>query len=272
MPERDTITITDSLTCSYVLIDRVRELTIEQTVKPLDSLWGTHSLSKTIVPNTKTAKQSDNTQNYILSGSIMLSIIVIILFYREILNTIPTVLKNTFNYRAQKAIEEKLSSVNQRNITALISALFLTFFTTLTFGNYFKDTTGAPIYLLIPLSFGFMIGYWILKTLLLRFSGWVLRVHYPFWLIGKIGYNHLILSSIITIPVIIVPIFIAGFDEILLVKILIVCYLALFVLYLIRVYQIIISYHFSHFFYILYLCTVEILPIALFTNFLLSYQ
>jgi len=272
MPEKDTITITDSLTCHYIVIDKLDHLTIKEIINPANSLWGSQTLSTTLSDNIKPTKEENNTNGYIISGFVLLFLILSLLFFREILATVPNVIKNAFNFRAQKALEKKLSSVNQRNITTLIGALSLTLFIVLAFGNYFNESTGIENYMLIPASFGVIVGYWIFKSLMLKFTGWISKIKAPFKLIGKIGYNHLILAATFTIPIIIMPIFIAEFNELLLLKLLVICYLLLFILYLVRVYQIIISYHFSHFFYILYLCTVEILPIALFTNFLLSFQ
>ncbi|MFA6769775.1 MAG: DUF4271 domain-containing protein [Bacteroidales bacterium] len=272
MAQNDTITISDSLTCRYIIIDRVQEASVKEVINPVDSLWGSQTLSNTLTREYKTIKQEKNPEEHIISGFILLFLVLLLLFFREVIATVPNIIKNCFNFRAQRVIEEKLAFVNTRNIATLIAALFLTLFIVLTFGSYFKASTGIEEYMLIPASFGIMTSYWIFKSLLLKFAGWVSKVKYPFWLIGKFGYNHLILASIFTIPVIIVPIFISSFNEALLIKLLIISYLAIFILYSIRVYQIIISYHFSLFFYILYICTVEILPIALLTNFLLSYQ
>lgn len=272
MLQRDTITIIDSLTCSFIVIDNMQEHSVKEVINPVDSLWGSQTLSKTLPGDFLVAKQVKSPYGYVVSGFVLLFFVLLLLFFREVVATIPNIVKNSFNFRAQRVQEEKLSAVNQRNITALIGALFITLFVVLTFGNYFKKSTGAENYMLIPLSLGIMASYWVFKSLMLKFVGWVSKVRHPFWLIGKIGYNHLILAATFTIPVIIVPIFITQFNEIFLLKFLAISYIAVFFLYLIRVYQIITSYHFSHFFYILYLCTVEILPIALFTNFLLSYQ
>lgn len=239
---------------------------------PVDSLWGAQTLSSTLQQNTIAPKHKKENSNHFTSGFALLFLILLFLFFREILFTVPNIIRNTFNLKGQKALEERLSSVNQRDITALMGALFLTLFIVITFGNYFEESTGIQSFLLIPASFGVIVGYWVFKSLMLRFAGWLSKAKQPFLLIGKLGYNHLILAAIATIPVILIPIFTTEFNEALLLKMLIYCYLALFVLYFIRVYQILISYHFSHFFYILYLCTVEILPIALFINFLLSHQ
>lgn len=239
---------------------------------PVDSLWGAQTLSSTLQQNTIAPKHKKENSNHFTSGFALLFLILLFLFFREILFTVPNIIRNTFNLKGQKALEERLSSVNQRDITALMGALFLTLFIVITFENYFEESTGIQSFLLIPASFGVIIGYWVFKSLMLRFAGWLSKAKQPFLLIGKLGYNHLILAAIATIPVILIPIFTTEFNEALLLKMLIYCYLALFVLYFIRVYQILISYHFSHFFYILYLCTVEILPIALFINFLLSHQ
>lgn len=250
----------------------MKQLPKKEDFTPVDSLWGAQTLSSTLQQSTIAPKHKKENSNHFTSGFALLFLILIFLFFRELLFTVPNIIRNTFNLKGQRALEERLSAVNQRNITALMGALFLTLFIVITFGNYLEESTGIQSFLLIPASFGVIVGYWIFKSLMLRFAGWLSKAKQPFLLIGKLGYNHLILAAIATIPVILIPIFTTEFNEILLLKILMYCYLALFALYFIRVYQILISYHFSQFFYILYLCTVEILPIALFINFLLSHQ
>lgn len=271
MPQKDTIAISDSLTCRFIVVDKPQEPPTKETLRPIDSLWGSQTLSTTIQHSSVITKQEKESNDYIVSGFTLLFFILLLLFFREVLSTVPNIIGSTFKLKAQRALEERLSSVNPRDITTLIGALFLTLFIVITFGNYFEKSTEIPSYTLIPASLGVMVSYWIFKSLALKFSGWLAKRKQPFLLIGKIGYNHLILASIVTIPVIIIPIFTPHFNEVLLLKVLSICYLLIFTLYFIRVYQILISYHFSHFFYILYLCTVEILPIALFINFLLSH-
>ncbi len=157
MPVKDTITIIDSLTCRYILIDKPKDLSSLEVINPINSLWKTGTLSKTF-SGEFTTKQNKNPEDYILSGFILLYLILSGLFFRELLATGPNIVKSCFSLKAQKAIEEKLSSVNQRNITALISAIFLTLFIVFTFGNFFNESTGAnPQYILLTSFFSAIV-------------------------------------------------------------------------------------------------------------------
>jgi hypothetical protein len=236
-----------------------------------DSLWGSHTLT---VPDAgKEAGSIGETHvNIFTSSFILLFFILIAVFFRDIQSTTSYLIQNIFKFKPQLAFEEKLSSVNQRNRTFLISIVFLALFFTLSFGDYFTEKTGLREYYVPLILIAVVLVYWTFKSIALRFTGWLTNDKQTFSLIAKIGYNHLIMASFLTLPVIIIPFFTTAEYEPILLKYLLYSYLTVYAIYLARVYQTIISSHFSHVFYILYLCSAEILPMALLTNFILSYK
>lgn len=238
---------------------------------PADSLWGSHTLA---VPDRRgeSTFTAEANENIFSSSFILLFFILIAIFFRDIQATTYFLIQNIFKFKSQIALEEKLSSVTQRNRTFLISIVFLALFFTLTFGDYFTKKTGLREYYVPLILIAVVLTYWIFKSVVLRFTGWLTNDKQTFSLVAKIGYNHLIMASFLTLPVVIIPFFTTTEYEPFLFKYLLYSYLAVYLIYLARVYQTIIHSHFSHVFYILYLCSVEILPMALLTNFILSYK
>ena len=270
MPERDTITLIDSTNCRFIIIESRGDIGIIAPAYPANSLWGSSTLSKTKPP--KGSIPVTNSSEFFVSGVILAFFILLIIFSREILITIPNIFKTIFSFKNHQRLEQKLSISNQRNITATLSALYFPVILTLVLGEFIDNSVGIPGYLIFAGITALFLAYWIFKTITLRFLGWVTKFNQPFNLIGKMGYNHLIISVIFSFPALIISLFFPDIKEIILISLLTVCVLFLYLIYLIRTYQAIISYRFSHFFYILYLCIIELLPLALLTNFLLSFQ
>ncbi|HCT94945.1 MAG: hypothetical protein A2X19_10305 [Bacteroidetes bacterium GWE2_39_28] len=268
MMVRDTITITDSLSCRFIVLERDQFFTARK-VLPVDSLWNTTVISQSYPGDISGTSPGES---YLDSSLIMLFIIITLFFFREILNTIPSIFKSLLSHKEHVRLEEKLSASTQRNITALIAALFFPIFLTITIGDTVSAYSGIPSLLQFIFALGVVVVYWIFKSFVLNFLGWITKNKQIFNLIGKIGYNHLIMAALFSTPILLSHFFIPELEFSLFYKLLIYCIVLIYVLYLIRVYQTIIINRFSHIFYIVYLCSVELLPIALFANFLLSYQ
>ena len=208
----------------------------------------------------------------ILSGIILLCFVIAIIFFREITFTFSNTILNLFSYKKQSVSENKLSNVTQRNLTAALCSLLFPLILLILFGEKFSEISGYNKFILFPVILGFILAYWIFKSMVLRFTGWLTKNNQLFSLIGKLGYNHFIISAILTLLVVFLLLFNISPELDLIAKYLLYSYSAVYILYLIRAYQAIKASRFSHFFYILYLCSAELLPIALLTNFLLSYN
>jgi len=266
----DNIVIPDSTSGRFYFPDEDYAFPIETHVMPADSLWGESTLVTDPAQYIKGNKDSEF--SLLDSALIMMFFIIVILFFREILTTTPSIVKSIFSHKENLRIEEKLVSSTQRDITAVIAALFFPVFLTITVGERISGYSGIADWMQFLIAIGFVMAFWIVKSLILKFLGWITKNKQTFILVGKIGYNHLIMAAIFSTPIFLTRFFIPELNFLLFYKMLIYCALFFYLLYLVRVYQTIILNRFSHIFYILYLCSVEFLPIALFTNFLLSYQ
>ena len=257
---KDTLFITDSVQ---------RNPSVQ--IIPADSLWGAETTS-VIIPGNLYSNYASHFSAYFKSGVTLVYLILLLLFFKTLATTLTTILKGFFNLKVQLSIEDRLADTRQRNTTALISVFTIAIVFIYTFDNYLWAKHGIKEHSVFLGILLFFTGFWIFKTIVLRFTGWITKSPTPFNLIGKIGYNHLIFASILTLPLLLLHLVINSNDITILFYYLLICYLLIYLIYLSRVRQTIISHHFSHVFYILYLCTAEILPVALLINFILSNQ
>ncbi len=269
MPERDSIHIADSIYCQFISTEFGRDSSYIIPPLSANSLWGANTLV-TPLPFYIDKQIEENNFDYLSSGLILAIFIFFIIISKEILIVIPKVIKTLFGYKNCVRFEEKLSFTNKRGLVVLFTALSYPVSILSSFGIYVEESYGFSRYLLLLGAFSLIALYWLYKTSVLRFVGWITKSKNPFNLIGKIGYNYFIISLLFTILAIIASLFFFESREVYLTYILMYSYLILLLFYLIRVYQALIAHHFSIFFFILYLCIVEILPIALLTKFLLS--
>ncbi|MFA6335297.1 MAG: DUF4271 domain-containing protein [Bacteroidales bacterium] len=268
MLQQDTLYITDSASCRYIVTDIY--ISQKDTILPIDSLWSTKTLTHTVSlqpGQPGTLKNSDD----ILSALILAFFVLLVFFSREVINVLPAVLKSLFKLKNHFKLEDKLALSNQRDVVTIIAALYFPVLITLMSGDYLIGK-----YQILPLSYllislGFIFAYWLLRKTLYNILSWVTKDKITFKLVEKIGYNHLIISVIFSFPSILINFIWPGISDYIIINILVISLLFVYVFYIIRGYQIIIAHRYSHFFYILYLCAVELLPVALIVNFILSY-
>ena len=226
---------------------------------PIDSLWGKESL--VILPgDTYRAKDNDN-DSYFSSAIVITVIILLILSFRAIVNIVPLIFKAIFRSNNHAKIEDKLFLINQRGILFIVSAICLPASIVLSGGAFLSEYFEAPPYLVLISALIILVLYWVFKSAILRLCSWITRAKKSFSTIGKIGYNYFIVLFFSAIPLFLlsaIPHFIPAQTTI---NLLIILALTIYVLYLVRVFKIIISSRFSHFFYILYLCAAELLPL-----------
>ncbi|MDR0737897.1 MAG: DUF4271 domain-containing protein [Prevotellaceae bacterium] len=162
---------------------------------------------------------------------------------------------------AQKQFEENSVVIaNIRRMLLIFSQICISFFLFLTIRYYDvfpNHLTAAQVYILILLSF---FALYILKTLLLRVLGFLTETETAMRMMGYYGQLYAISGGLILFPLTIL--FFNTYSSLCkpLVLIGLVCSLVVILLYLIRSFQIFISYKLSVFFWILYLCTFEFAP------------
>ena len=162
---------------------------------------------------------------------------------------------------AQKQFEENsVLLANIRRVLLIFSQICLSFFLFLIIRYYgvFPDhLTAAQVYVLILLS---LFVFYLLKTLLLRVLGFLAETETAMCMIGYYGQLYAISGGIMLFPFTIL--FFNTYSPFckLLIFIGLACSLVIVLLYLVRSFQIFISYKLSVFFWILYLCTFEFAP------------
>ena len=218
---------------------------MNEKILPADSLWQAGSKIVSSIPPLEESS-SGTIPNVLLSLIILIFFVGIIVFSREILSVIPSILKSTFNLKNHYKIEEKLSLSNMRNMVFAISLVYFPVIVTIMAGSFLES------------KFGILLLSWLNKD-----KG-------TFSYIEKVGFNHIIIASIVTFPSLLFKLIVDDGTGELLVYTMIASIIPVIILYFIRTYQIIIGQHYSHFFYILYLCGAEILPIVLIVHFILS--
>lgn len=265
----DTLYITDSLSCKYILVDI--DTTQQDIFLPIDNLFGHQTLTKVSAsPDPHQAvgyKQNDD----MLSTLVLTFFILTVIFSREIVNVFPAALSSLFNLKNHFKLEDKLALSSQRNMVTIISALYFPVLITLMINDYIFDSFQLlPQYFLL-ICMLVLLALWLVRKGIYDLLSWLTKDKVTFKLIERIGYNHMIISVIFSLPAILLRFFWPDTDASTVLVVLIISVLFVFMIYIVRGYQIIISHHYSHFFYILYLCSIELLPLALISNFILSY-
>ena len=237
-------------------------------ILPIDSLWSKETLLVPLsVGDTDIGLSVQTGEGYLFAGIVVILSIMLILYFRDIRNIVPLLFKSLFRYGWLLKIEEKNSLAIQRNRVALVSSVCFPLFVIFSVGEFLSETTATPANLITIYLVSAILIYWIFKGLLLQSIGWATGERGPFLFIGKIGRNYFSLLFFVAIPFFLFFI-LSGYAPIVLIKILITISMVVYLIYLLRVSQIIILSRFSHFFYILYLCAVELLPLGLIIKFL----
>ncbi|GAB1373878.1 MAG: DUF4271 domain-containing protein [Bacteroidales bacterium] len=240
-----------------------------EKVLPADSLWEAGSK---IISSKPPFEEFGNTaiNDVLLSLIILAFFVILILFSREILTVIPSVLKSTFNLKNHYKIEEKLSLSNMRNVVFLVSLIYFPVIVTIMAGSYIQTRFSiyTPLFLIVFLAILVSLG--IVKKLIFKLLSWLNRDKNTFVFLEKVGYNHIILATIVTFPSLLAQVVTNDYSGEIQIYAMIICVLPVYILYLFRSGQIITGQRYSHFFYILYLCGAEFLPIVLLVHFILS--
>lgn len=240
-----------------------------ENVSPADSLWDSGTKMVTSISATEFGGSGDS-PDILLSFIILVFFVGLVVFSRELLTVIPNVIKSTFNFKNHYKIEEKLSLSNMRNVVFVISLIYFPMIVTIMARGFIEEQLSLYLPLFLLFSFIALVSVGLAKKLILLLLAWLNKDKLTFSFIEKVGFNHVIIASIITFPALLMKLLSDDISGELLVYTMAFSILPIYILYLVRGYQIIIGQHYSHFFYILYLCGAEILPIVLIVHFILS--
>ena len=227
---------------------------------PIDSLWGKESL---VIPSGGDVYHAKDIGNdgYFSSAIVITIIILLVLSFRAIVNIVPLIFKAIFRSNNHAKIEDKLSLINQRGVLFIVSAICLPAAIVLSGETFLSEHFEIPSYLILISALIMLALYWVFKSAILRLCSWITRKKKSFSTIGKIGYNYFIALFFSAIPLFLLSAIPHFIPTQITVNILIILALTIYLLYLVGVFKIIISSRFSHFFYILYLCAAELLPL-----------
>ncbi len=159
------------------------------------------------------------------------------------------------------------------------NALFFLFLAIFTCYLSSRPFTSAPLPALLnglgrpgvfAVYFGVFLGFYLVKCFLLRLIGWTIDSQAFTHLLGRTGLDYCILGGLAFLPLYILFSFLPSGNDHLFHLYLIGIICIGYFLYLLRTARIFISAHFSLYFWILYLCTLEIVPIGVLFHFVVQ--
>jgi len=269
MLQQDTLYITDSVSCKYILIDK--NISQKDTILPIESLWSQRNLTLSASKPSFNQPDNNNSGDNILSSVTLAFFILLVLFSKEVINIFPIIFKSLFKLKNHYKLEDKLALSRQRDLVSIVAAFYFPVLITIINSQYIVDK-----YDLLPIKYFlffllFIFAFWFIRKTLYNILSWVTKDKVTFKLIEKIGYNHLIISVFFSLPPILIRFIWPQISDITTINILLFSCLFVYCFYIFRGYQIIMSHRYSHFFYILYLCGIELLPLSIIANLILSY-
>ncbi len=118
--------------------------------------------------------------------------------------------------------------------------------------------------------FAVLTGYFLIKTVLLKIIGWTIDAPSFMYFLGKTGQDYFILTGLTVIGLYaVINLFNNKVHDLILSTVVIIAAIG-YLLYTIRCIRIFISARYSLFFWILYLCTLELVPFAILLHFVVQ--
>ena len=193
----------------------------------------------------------------------LLFLIILLLSHKQIRRALSTVVLCCFRFLYALKIEENLSLEQGRNT---LFGLSLFHFSMVTF--HFVKASRAELFgrfewLSIPLFFLLYLLFYLLRRAVFAFIGWIIRAPNELKFMAKGLRDFVIFAAVATFPLSFVHLF--SWSSVVM-PMAIWCVSALtvsFLLFVFRTFRYFIYVRFSVFFWILYLCTLEIAPLAL---------
>ena len=118
--------------------------------------------------------------------------------------------------------------------------------------------------------FAVFTGYFLIQTVLLKIIGWTIDAPSFMYFLGKTGQDYFILTGLTVIGLYaVINLFNNKVHDLILYTVVIIAAIG-YLLYTIRCIRIFISARYSLFFWILYLCTLELVPFAILLHFVVQ--
>ncbi len=264
MPHTDTLFVSDSTTCKYIDFEHYPART--NFIYPVSTIWS----SSTVVPSVrKTVKNESDLEKNIISGIVFVYFIILIFFIRQIVTVFYPLISTVWNYKNNKKIEEKSGLSYKRSIAAWLSAIYIPVVIAATSGSELKSIYGIFIPYLIAIILAGIIAIWIIRKTIFQFVAWLTKDKVTFKEVEKISFNYFIIGTFVSFLLLIIKLINVDITSSGMINSFFIIFSVSYIHYIFRTFQVITSHHFSIVFYILYLCTVEILPLSILTNIIL---
>ncbi len=195
-------------------------------------------------------------------GLVITIIAFFLLSFARIAEGVATVAVSVFSYKNLIKIEEQANLYISRNVLLIFSSLVFAFMfsnSDIAFDYVGEEKFSVGITFVATLLL--ILLYFLFRNLSFFMLNWVNRCK-AFKYLSRIYYTHVALGMVFSILGLLIYMLFPGVGSSFLKIYLFVSLSALSVMYFVRGNQIIISNGFSHFFWILYLCTLEILPLV----------
>lgn len=239
-------------------------MTLLQTIqaKPIQELWKeSHIAIDEIVVPPSSIILSDPYRDIANFAIIIALVIYLIIAHRRIVAGLRDILVATINIKRLISIEKQSNMQVCRNTLFM----FLTLCSSFVFANIAYATRILGYEYTVPVKFAgifcFIILYFFLRKVSLHFLAW-LNNNSVFRLADGVGHTYCCLWHIVILCCFFVIKSIPSAPMGTMRYCIIFSTLAVFIPYFFALYKIFLQKGISHFFYILYLCTLEILPIA----------
>lgn len=201
----------------------------------------------------------DSATNSVLTLAVILFFLVA---YGRILEGFYYILSSFWSLKKILTIESQSNPQTSRNTLLLFSIIVSSVILAgSSRENGFLDNS-YPVIVNFIIIFSCIGIYLFLRRSALYALSWV-NYNGVFKTINKISYSYIVLGLLFSLIGFICSLFFDSFDYIYSAFYIAVSLFLAFLFYFIRGYQLIIANGFSHFFYILYLCTLEILPLII---------
>ena len=189
--------------------------------------------------------------------------------FARIADGLEIVMVSLFNYKELIKIEGQTNLFMSRNILLIFSLLVLAFMFSNSGLLYYMNGHKFSVGVTFALTLSIFILYFLARQILLSILNWVNKRNF-FKYISRIYYTHLTAAAVFSIVGLTLFMIFPQMGGPLLRYYLYPVLTLISVIYFIRCNKIIISNGFSNFFWILYLCTLEILPLVVLGHVILS--
>lgn len=238
-------------------------------ISSIEKLWPeSYNVLETITSGTGDVVLSftDTVTNF---GIVGLIIGFFLFAFGRIADGLEIVIFSLFNYKELIKIEGQTNLFMSRNILLMFSLLVLAFMFSNSGLLYYMNGHKLPVGVTFVLTLAIFAAYFLVRQIAFSILGWVNR-RPLFKEISRIYYTHLTAAAVFSIVGLALYMIFPHTGKALLSYYLYPLLSLIFVIYFMRCYKIIISNGFSNFFWILYLCTLEILPLVVLGHVTLS--